>query len=62
MLHAGVNVGLGVSIFSEEESIFGDLTLLWIYLTFALFTAALAVLLSLLFTAIGSREGGERER
>ena len=45
-----VNAGIGVSIFSKEKTDFGDLTLLWIYLAFAVFSIVLTCILFAVFT------------
>jgi uncharacterized membrane-anchored protein YitT (DUF2179 family) len=47
---AAVNAGVGVSIFSQVKSDFADLTLLWIYLAFAVFSVVLGCVLFFFFT------------
>ena len=42
-----------------EQSAFGDLTLLWIYLAFAIFTFVLLIVLFILFTGEATLVGGE---
>ena len=48
--HSAVNAGVGVSIFSQVKSDFADLTLLWIYLAFAVFSVVLGCVLFFVFT------------
>ena len=47
---ADINVGIGVSIYSTEQSDYGDLTLLWVYLAFAVLTVLLSAILFIAFT------------
>ena len=53
------NIGIGVSIFSERESEFGDLTILWVYLAFVVFAVVLNSVLLLLFTGEAVMKGDE---
>ena len=48
--HTAVNSGLGVSIYSQDKTDFEDLTLLWVYLAYAVFTVVLGCVLFVLFT------------
>ena len=41
---------MGVSIYSTEQSDYGDLTLLWMYLAFAVLTVLLSAILFIAFT------------
>ena len=56
-------MAIGISIFSERESDFGDLTILWVYLAFVIFAVILNSVLLLVFTgeAILKREEGQSE-
>ena len=53
------NIGIGVSIFSETESDFGDLTIFWVYLAFAIFGVLLNSGLLLFFTFEAFFKGAE---
>ena len=60
---ADINMGIGIGIFSERESDFGDLTILWVYLAFVIFAVVLNSILLLVFTgeAIMKGEKGQLE-
>jgi hypothetical protein len=58
-LLAYVNIGIGVSIFSETQSEFGDLTIFWVYLAFAIFGVVLNTGLLLFFTFEACFKGQE---
>lgn len=60
---ADINMGIGIGIFSERESDFGDLTILWVYLAFVIFAVVLNSILLLVFTgeAILKGEEGQSE-
>ena len=45
-----VNSGVGVSIFSQDKTDFTDLTLLWVFLAFAVFSVVLGCVLFFVFT------------
>lgn len=54
---ADVNIGIGIGIFSERESDFGDLTILWVYLAFVVFAVLLNSILILVFTGEAIKKG-----
>lgn len=54
---ADVNIAIGVSIFSERESDFGDLTILWVYLAFVIFAVVLNSILLLVFSGEAIMKG-----
>lgn len=54
-----INIGIGVSIFSETQSDFGDLTIFWVYLAFAIFGVVLNGALLLFFTFEACFKGEE---
>ena len=47
---SAVNSGVGVSIFSQDKTDFMDLTLLWVFLAFAVFSVVLGCVLFFVFT------------
>ena len=53
------NIGIGVSIFSETESDFGDLTIFWVYLAFVVAAIILNSALLLYFTCEAATKGEE---
>ena len=55
------NIGIGVSIFSETQSEYGDLTIFWVYLAFVVFGVVLNVVLLLVFTGEACMKGEEGE-
>lgn len=56
---AYTNIGIGVSLFSETQSDFGDLTIFWVYLAFAIFGVVLNSALLLFFTCEAGIKGEE---
>jgi hypothetical protein len=56
---AYANIGIGVSIFSESQSDFGDLTILWVYLAFVVFAVVLNSGLLLFFSCEAGIKGEE---
>ena len=50
--HTMVNIGLGLTIFSQGRSRFEDLTILWVYLPYALFLIVLTGILLLVFSIL----------
>ena len=51
-----------MSIFSENQSTYGDLTILWVYVAFVVFGVGLNILLFLVFTGVACTKGDEGER
>ena len=58
-LSPDTNIGIGVSLFSETQSDFGDLTIFWVYLAFAIFGVVLNSALLLFFTCEAGIKGEE---
>ena len=48
---ADANVGIGVSVYSRKHTVFGDLTLLWVYVAAAGFSVGLCLVFFAVFSA-----------
>ena len=48
-----INIGLGITMYSQTLTEYGDLTLLWVYLGAAIFSILLGCILFLIFSGEG---------